>query len=104
MSRPAAWWGASAGAVIVYASAVLFSVPPPLFFFPRLWRWGLHPLPGEPAVRWYGWLVYAAAGALVGLLIGRRTQRRPSWVLLEVITVAALVALVWHERQWFIGP
>jgi uncharacterized membrane protein YfcA len=53
-------------------------------------------------VRWYGLLVYAAAGALIGTLIGRLTQRRPPWVLLELIAIAALLALGWNERHWFL--
>ena len=102
MNRAGAWWGASVGAVVAYASAVLASVPPPLFFFPRLWRWGIQPQPDEPAIRWYGWVIYAAMGGLIGLLLGRPMQRRPPWLLLELIAIAALLALGWHERDWFL--
>lgn len=101
MSRAGAWWGASVCAVVVYTSAVLASVPPPLFFFPRLWRWGLHPLPGEPAIRWYGWLIYLVLGGLLGFLIGGSIHRRPPWIVLELIAISALLALGWHERLWF---
>jgi len=101
VNRAGAWWWASFGAVLVYTSAVLVAVPPPLFFFPRLWRWGLHPLPDEPAIRWYGSLLYLATGGLCGFVVGRLLHRRPPWVLVALISATALLVLWWHERHWF---
>lgn len=102
MSNPGGWWGATIGAVLVYVSAVLVSVPPPLFFFPRLGTWSFHASPGEPAISWYGRLIYATVGGLLGMLIGRLVKRRLHWGLVWLIATVALLALTWHERHWFL--
>lgn len=102
MSRPGAWWGATVGAVLAYTIAVLASFPSALYFFPRLGSWGLLPLPGEPAIRWYGWLIYAALGGLSGIVVGRFFNRRPPWALVWLMATASLLLLAWHERQWFL--
>lgn len=102
MRRPAAWWGATVGAVLVYTVAALANFLPTLYFSPRPGSWGFHALPGEPVIRWYGWLVYAAAGALCGSVIGSFIRRRPPWALAWLIAAASLLVLAWHERQWFL--
>jgi hypothetical protein len=98
---PGAWWGASVGAALVYTSAVLFSFPPALHFFPRLGSWGFAALPEEPSIRWYGWIIETALGGLLGFAIGRFVKR-PPWGLTWLIAVACLLALAWHERHWFL--
>lgn len=103
MNKPSSWWCATVGAMLVYTSAVLLSIPPPLLFFPRLWQWGFHPLPGEPAISWYGRLIYATVGGLAGAQVGRFMSRRPSWNLIGWAATTALLALAWHERHWFLG-
>lgn len=102
MRKPAAWWGATVGAVIAYTTAVLVPFPPTLYFFPRLGAWGFLTLPGEPAVSWYGWLIYAAVGALFGIAIGSVIDKRPPWTLAWSIATSSMLVLAWHERQWFL--
>ena len=101
MSKLNGWLGATVGAVLVYTSAVLVSIPPPLFYFPRILRWGLHALPGEPAISWYGRLIYATLGGMAGALVGRFIDRRVPWALVWLAATAALLVLAWHERHWF---
>jgi len=102
MRTPGAWCGATIGAILAYTTAVVGSFPPPLHYFPRLGTWGFDALPGEPAIRWYGWLVYAAAGGVLGAVAGRLIKRRPPWALGWVIAAASMLALAWHERHWFL--
>ena len=101
MRRPAAWWGATVGAMLAYTVAGLLPWPA-LYFFPGLDSWGVLAVPGEPAVRWYGWILYAAVGGLFGIAIGRFINRRPPWALCWLIAITSLLALAWHERQWFL--
>lgn len=101
MIRPGAWWGAAVGAVLAYVAAVLLPVPG-FYFFPGLDSWGILALPGVPAVRWYGWLLYAAAGGLFGFAAGSFIRRRPPWALVWLIATTSLLVLAWHERQWFL--
>lgn len=102
MSKPGPWWGATVGAVLAYASAVLVHWPPPLYFYPRLGSWDFAVLAGEPAVRWFGWVAYAAVGGLVGMVVGRFIDRRPPWSLVWVLATVVFLLLAWHERQWFL--
>jgi hypothetical protein len=101
VKSPAAWWGATIGALLVYTSAVLVSFPPPLWFLPRLGTWGFLAVPGEPAIRWFGWLLDAAAGGLLGMVAGRLVARRPPGALVWLLATASLLLLAWHERHWF---
>jgi hypothetical protein len=96
----AAWW-ASLGAVAGYALAAFSPFLPTLHFFPRLHRWGLAAIPGEPAILWYGLLIYGAVGGLLGMLAGRWARRAPDWRLVWLFATASLLALAWHERGWF---
>ena len=102
MKGPGAWWGGSVGAVLVYTSAVLVQIPPPLYFFPRLGAWAFLALPGEPAIRWYGWLAYAAVGGLCGAMVGGFIHRRPPWAFVWLVATTSLLVLAWHERHWFL--
>ena len=102
MRNPGAWWGATVGAVLAYTAAVLAPFPSALYYFPRLGSWGFIALPGEPAIRWYGCLIYAAIGGLLGIVVGRFINRRPSWTLAWLLATAALLVLSWHERGWFL--
>ena len=101
MTRPEAGWGATVGAVLAYTIVVLAPIPPPLYF-PRLGAWGFLPLAAEPAIRWYGLMIYTAAGGLFGGVIGRFINRRPPWVVVLLIAAMSLLVLAWHERQWFL--
>ncbi len=102
MSKPAVLWGASVGAVLGYAVAVLAPFAPSLYFFPRLGVWGFSNVPSEPVIQWYGWLIYAALGGLVGMAAGRLLKRHPPWAVVWVLSAASLLLLTWHERQWFL--
>lgn len=101
MRLRSAWW-ASFGAVAGYAVAAVSPFLPTLFFFPRLHRWGIAAISGEPAILWYGLLVYGAAGGLLGMAAGRWTRRSPDWRLLWLAAMVSMLALAWHERQWFL--
>jgi len=101
MKSPGAWWGATVGAVLAYTIAVLVSFPPSLYFFPRLGSWGFLALPGELTIRWYGWLIYAVGGGLLGVAVGRIIHRRPPWALVWRVAATSLLLLSWHERPWF---
>ena len=96
-------WSVTVAGVLVYTTAVLASLPPPLYFYPRLGTWSFHLIQGEAGVRWYGWMIYAAVGGLLGMLIGRFMTRRPPWVLVWLFATASLFLLAWHERQWFLN-
>ena len=100
MKRPGILWGASAGAVAGYTVAALANLPG-LRFFPRLGVWSFADHAGEPAIRWYGWLLYSVAAALLGIAAGWFLKRRPSWTLIWVMATASLLLLSWHERDWF---
>ena len=102
MKRPGAWWGATVGAVLVYTAAVLVPFPPPLYFFPRLGSWGFLALPGEPAIRWYGSLIYTAVGGLSGIVVGGFINWRPPWTLVWLVATTSMMVLAWHERHWFL--
>ena len=102
MTRPGVWWGITVGAVLAYTSAVLVRFPPPLYFFPRLGSWGFLALPGEPAISWYGRLIYTAVGGLLGMVAGHFINRRPPWVFVWLFATMSLLVLAWHERQWFL--
>ncbi len=102
MRGPGVGWGTTVGAVVTYTSAVLASFPPPLYFFPRLGSWGFVDLPGEPAIRWYGWMIYTVLGGLLGMVLGRSIHRRPPWAFVWWFAIASLILLTWHERHWFL--
>jgi hypothetical protein len=99
---PGVWWGAALGAVILYTTASLTSFPSPLYFFPRIGAWGFSLVPGEPSIRWYGSMLDAAAGGVLGAVAGRYLHRRPPWAIIGWFATASLLALAWHERSWFL--
>ena len=101
MKRPGVLWGASAGAVVGYTVAALIPHLPVLYYFPRLGEWSFANQAGEPAIRWYGWMLYSVAAALLGIAGGWFLKRRPSWTLICVIATVSLLLLSWHERDWF---
>ena len=103
MKTNAGIWGATLGAILAYASAVLFAFPPALYFFPRLNVWTFHPQPGEPAVTWFGKVLFMIGGGVLGTAIGRMIARRPPWWILSLTAFAVLVLLAWHECRWFSG-
>jgi len=99
-----AWlWGATIGAIIGYTAAVLAPFVPALYYYPRLDAWRLEPVAGEIAVRWFGFVLYAIAGAVVGAIAGRVSGRRPPSAVVLGFAVACLLALAWDERRWFGG-
>lgn len=99
--RLAAWWFA-VGAIVVYAVAVVVPLPAPVFL-PRLGLWDLIGMPGEPGMRWYGWLIAGLFGGAAGMAVGRVMRRAPSWHLVWILaTVALALVTVVHERSWFL--
>jgi len=94
-------WGASFGALVGYTAAALLPFIPALSFFPRLGSWAWESISGEPSIRWYGWLLYGVAGALLGMACGRLIRARVSWGLLGAVSILAWLLLSWHERGWF---
>lgn len=104
MSRSRALLGASVGALVLYALAVLVPALPGWVYLPRLGRWGVRAIAGEPAIRWYGWLGYAGLGALLGAAIGGKLLRRanPTWHIAWLVAGATMLVLAWHERGWFL--
>jgi hypothetical protein len=96
----AAAWGAVVAAIVTYTAAVVLDLPAYLYF-PRLARWGLAAISGEPAIHWYGWLIDGLLGGVLGMAIGRPFRRRPSWHLVWPLALVALALLGLHERHWF---
>src|SRR5262245_39948583 len=100
VEESAASWGATVGAIVTYTASVTLGLPAALFF-PRLARWGVAAIPGEPAIHWYGWLIDGLLGAVLGMAIGRPFRGRPSWHLVWPLATIALLLLAAHERHWF---
>ena len=103
MTRARLFWGASLGAILGYVVAALTGYPIRLFYYPNSDSWGLIDLPGQPAVRWYGRLVNAALGALLGMALASPWKKRPWWPAVWMSAVAALLLLAVHERHWFLS-
>ena len=103
MSANAGLWGATIGAVTGYTAAVLAPFWPALYYYPALDAWRLAQVDGETPVRWYGFMLYALAGGLIGALLGRWFKRSPSWPLVLGYALVCLFALAWHEKRWFGG-
>ena len=87
--------------MIAYTVAVFAYFLPGLYFFPRIGAWKLAPIPGEPAILWYGWLIYAAVGGALGMAAGAALGRRPPGRVVAVASAVSLLLLAWHERGWF---
>ena len=102
-SKDAWLWGATVGSMVGYTAAVLAPFVPDLYYYPRLDAWRLAPLAGEIAVRWYGYVLYLLAGAVIGAAIGRIRGRHLPWRWILGMATLCLVALAWHEREWFQG-
>ncbi|HTM57145.1 MAG TPA: hypothetical protein VL123_01890 [Candidatus Udaeobacter sp.] len=93
--------GASLGALLGYAAAMMAPGLPILHFFPRLGIWRFAPMAGQPAISWYGAVLYGALGGVLGAALCGRMGRAPSWKWICVTAALVLVALAWHERHWF---
>ena len=94
--------GASLGAIVAYVAATIVPWVPTLHFFPRAGVWSMGLIAGEPAISWYGMVIDAALGGLIGAALGRLTRRAPSWRWVSGVAAVSLLALVWHERHWFV--
>jgi hypothetical protein len=92
-------WGASSGAIIGYALAVLTSLPIRILYYPHSNSWSAIDLPEGPPIRWYGYLINAALGASIGMAVTWRI--RPRWTLVWVLALVVLAYLAFHERHWF---
>jgi|KBSSwiStaDraftv2_1062776.scaffolds.fasta_scaffold134459_3 hypothetical protein len=101
MTRERLCWGASMGAMLGYVLAVLTSYPIRILYDPHSESWGLIDIPGQPVIAWYGWLINAALGALLGMLIVWPIRRPLPWALVWIVASLALLALGVHERHWF---
>jgi hypothetical protein len=102
-SASAGLWGATVGAVAGYTAAVLAPFMPDLYYYPQIDAWRLTPVQGETPIRWYGYVLYSIAGGLLGALVGRLTGRRLPPTMIWWFGVVCLLALSWHEREWFGG-
>ncbi len=101
MRRPSLFWGASVGGIVMYTLSALGVVPWLPIYAPRLDAWSWTVDPGEPALRWYGFLIHGLIGAALGALLAR-PLRRPPWHLVPVLAAAALLLLGLHDRTWFL--
>ena len=101
MKHPQLYWGASVGALLGYVFAALTGWPIRLFYYSTSDSWGLVDHPGEPVVRWYGRLINAGLGALLGMALALPWKKRPWWPAVWTSAVLALLVLVFHERHWF---
>lgn len=100
MSRPGAAWGATVGALIVYATAVA-GLLPRIIYSPTVNAWTLHEIPGEPGIKWFGWMLWMLAGGVLGALAGAVLRGRPPWWVAWGLGAIALVALAVEQRHWF---
>ena len=101
MNRERLFFGASLGAIAGYVLGVLAPFPIRLLYSPRLDAWSAHEMPGAHAIRWYGWLLDAAVGAVVGMVVMWPLRRSVRWPVIWLLAFGALAALVYHERGWF---
>ena len=94
-------WGASLGALLGYALAVFTSYPIRVLYDPHSDSWNTFDHPGRVPIRWYGWLINAALGALVGMLAMWPMRVRVSWTPIWILALAMLAVFGFHERQWW---
>jgi hypothetical protein len=94
-------WGATLGAICGYGVSALSRSLPELYFYPRSGIWSLATHPGEPAIQWYGFMIYSALGAILGLGAAALLPKRPPWFAVWGVAVLFFLVLVWHERSWF---
>jgi len=94
-------WGASLGAIAGYVLGVFTSYPIRLVYSPRLDAWSAREMPGVHAIHWYGWVLDAALGAVVGMAVTWPLRRSVRWPVAWLLAFGALAALVYHERGWF---
>lgn len=103
MKSAGSYWGASVGAMVTYTAAILAWLPVPLSY-PTRGLWSFAAIAGEPSIRWFGSLAYAAAGAAIGMLAGRLLIRsKAAWHLVWIVAVTTLLMLAWHQKTWFTG-
>jgi hypothetical protein len=63
--------------------------------------WKMHPEDG-PAILWYGWLASALIlSAAIALVVPRRLAERVSSDAVWMVTIAMVVMILIHHRQWF---
>jgi len=101
MSRERIWWGASLGAIVGYTLAVLTSYPIRILYFPHSDSWGLIDVPGQPAIAWFGRLINAGMGAVLGMLVLWPIRLPVRWSVIWMAATVALSILIYHERHWF---
>jgi hypothetical protein len=101
MNRERFAWGASLGAIVGYTLAVLTSYPIRIIYFPHSDSWGLVDVPGQPAIAWYGRLINAGMGAMLGMGILWPIRRPMRWPVIGMAAIVALLVLAFHERHWF---
>lgn len=102
MNRDRLYWGASAGAILGYLIAVLTSRPFPIVLDPVAGTWALGSLPDQLVIRWFGYVINAAFGAIVGMAAVWPIRRNVPWHVVWILATAALAYLVFHERHWFV--
>jgi hypothetical protein len=84
-------------AVCFYLEWALFRYYPETNAF----YWTMHPEDG-PAILWYGWLASALIlSSVVALLVPRRLAEKVSGDAVWLVTIAMVVVIIIHHRQWF---
>jgi len=89
---------ATIGMMLGYVLAVVHILPG-LFFYPRLGAWSMSTFVGEPSISWYGYVLWAVVGGVVGALLG--TRMRPPWRLALALPLLALLGLFISQKKWF---
>ena len=101
MSRDGAAWGATLAAIATYVAAVLGALPPLQYVaHSGVWQFGVDH-PGQIVVRWFGFVIYAVSGGVIGAALGGALVRRPPWALVAPAAMLAWLALASHELKWF---
>lgn len=100
MRSPGTGPAATIGMSIAYLLATL-SVLPQLYFFPRPGTWSLHAVQGEPAIRWYGAILWSLLGGLLAGGLAEVTGARVPWRLALLVPILTLVGLAVAQYSWF---
>ena len=96
MKPDAAGPAATVGMTSAYVLAVLH-VLPQLSFFPRLGVWSFAAIQGEPAISWYGYVLWGLLGGVLAAMTGARVP----WRIALLVPALALLGLAVAQVRWF---